>query len=214
MRIRTLLCLAAVLPGPLAFAQTPPRISAIPDALWQRMQGRSWTPGLPCAPRESLALVAVPFRDFGGVARQGTLMVAASEATKVATAFTEIFDSGRFRIAGMRLIDDFDGSDDASMAADNTSGFNCRLVEGSNGLSKHALGLAVDINPVENPYVTPQGTDPPAGRAYDMPAKRRAGVVGMIRPGDVVTRAFARIGWSWGGTFRTIKDYQHFARMR
>lgn len=211
---RLLLCCFLAIAGSSAscFAQAPAsRVMDIPDAVWTRMQGRSWRADLPCPPRQALALVATPFRDFAGTPRQGVIMVARAEAAKVAAAFQEIFEQG-FRIAKMRLIDDYNGSDDASIADDNTSGFNCRRVEGSAGLSKHAYGLAVDINPVENPYVTPQGTDPPAGRAYDTPAKRRAAVVGLIRPGDVVTRAFARIGWSWGGQFKTIKDYQHFAR--
>jgi hypothetical protein len=211
LRLWISLCLASVTCS--ALAQAPGvRVTEIPDAVWQRMQGRSWHPDLPCAPRDGLALVFAPYRDYGGTPRQGVLMVARAEAAKVASVFQEIFASGRFRIASMRLIDDYDGSDDASMAADNTSGFNCRRVDGSGGLSKHARGLAVDINPIENPYWTPQGTDPPAGRAFDSPAKRRADVTGLIHPGDVVTRAFARIGWSWGGAFKTIKDYQHFAK--
>ncbi|MFN3891168.1 MAG: M15 family metallopeptidase [Beijerinckiaceae bacterium] len=138
--------------------------------------------------------------------------MARSVAAEVASAMQEIFDSGQFRIARMQLIDDFGGSDDASMEANNTSAFNCRLVEGSGGLSKHARGLAIDINPVQNPYRDRTGTYPPAGRAFDEPHERKPGIPGLITRGDVVTRAFARIGWSWGANFRNSKDYQHFAR--
>jgi poly-gamma-glutamate synthesis protein (capsule biosynthesis protein) len=207
------LTLVSFLSAPPVLAQAPAAsVTEISDAIWNRMQGRSWHADLPCAPRAALAMLTLPYRDFSGAARQGTLVVARDAARQVAAVFREIFDSGQFRIARMRPIDDYDGDDDASMADDNTSGFNCRRVDGDGGLSKHARGLAIDINPIENPYRTAQGTDPPAGRAYDTDAKRRADVIGLIRRGDVVTRAFARIGWSWGGDFKTIKDWQHFAR--
>lgn len=142
----------------------------------------------------------------------GFLIVARSVSSDVARAFQEIFDSGQFRIAKMRLIDDYNGNDDASMDDNNTSGFNCRTVVGTRRLSKHALGLAIDINPVQNPYLDARETAPRAGQLYDEPYERRAGIRGLIMKGDVVTNAFARIGWSWGGNFRNIKDYQHFAR--
>ena len=99
------------------------------------------------------------------------------------------------------------GSDDASMAADNTSGFNCRRVPGTRTWSQHAFGLAIDINPLENPFVHDGIVDPPGGRRYlDRSHFRR----GMIRPGDVVVGAFASIGWSWGGRWSS-PDYQHFS---
>ena len=211
MRLAVPLTLLALVTSTAAGAQAS-GISDIPDAVWSRMQGRSWHADLPCAPRAALALVTVPYHDFNGASREGTLVVGRDVARQVVQAFQEIHDSGRFRIAKIRPIDDYDGDDDASMADDNTSGFNCRRVDGNGGLSKHALGHAIDINPIETPYRTASETAPPAGRVYDTEAKRRAGAVGMIQRGDVVTRAFARIGWAWGGDFKTIKDWQHFAR--
>ena len=186
--------------------------SPIPDDVWARMQGRSWRAHLPCPRKDDLALLSVPYWDFDGRPQRGSLVVARSVAADVGRAFDEIFESRQFRIAKMRLIDEYGGDDDASMADNNTSGFNCRTVVGSGGLSKHARGLAVDINPVQNPYLDGTGTAPPAGRAYDEPHERKASVTGLIVKGDVVTRAFSRIGWSWGGDFRRTKDYQHFAR--
>lgn len=204
--------LACVCAGGAAAQHKRAVIEAIPDQVWRNMQGKSWHAGLPCAARADLALLTLPYRDFQGEQKWGQLVVARSAARDVASAFQEIFDSGQFRIAKMRLIDEYGGSDDASMDDNNTSAFNCRRVEGGQGMSKHARGMAVDINPVQNPYIDKTGTAPRAGRAYDEPRERRAGITGLIVPGDVVTRAFARIGWSWGGNFRNTKDYQHFAR--
>jgi hypothetical protein len=98
----------------------------------------------------------------------------------------------------MELVEKFGGSDEASMAADNTSAFNCRRIAGTSRWSEHAYGRAIDINPVENPHVT---------AAIDRSQLRP----GMIVADDVVVKAFAAIGWSWGGTWRSSKDYQHFS---
>jgi hypothetical protein len=182
----------------------------IPDDVWNAMQGRSWRAELPCPRREDLALLRLPYRDFEGRTRVGEMIVAARVAAKVASAFQEIYDSGAFRIHRISLIDAFGGDDDASIAANNTSGFNCRTTD-RGALSRHALGLAVDINPVQNPYREGDLTAPEAGRAYDRPEKRRRGMVGVIVEGDVVTRAFARQGWRWGGRWKRTVDYQHFS---
>jgi hypothetical protein len=110
----------------------------------------------------------------------------------------------------MRLVDDYGGGDRRSMAANNTSAFNCRSVVGRPGVwSQHSYGWAIDINPVQNPFVMSGGTVlPPAGEAY-VDRSRRA--PGMIHRGDVVYRAFASIGWEWGGDWSSSKDYQHFS---
>jgi hypothetical protein len=95
------------------------------------------------------------------------------------------------------------------MAANNTSAFNCRFVSGTARWSEHAYGRAIDINPVQNPYVSSSGrASPPAGAAY-VDRSRRA--PGMIHAGDAVVRAFAAVGWGWGGSWRGVKDYQHFS---
>jgi hypothetical protein len=186
------------------------RVEPIPDEVWSHMQGRSWRPGLPCATRDQLVLMQLPYRDFNGASRLGAMIVARAVASQVADIFEEIYRSGRFRIAQMRLIDDFDGDDDRSIAANNTSGFNCRLTD-HGGLSKHALGLAIDVNPVQNPYREGPLTAPESGRAFDEPQERLPEIMGLIVDGDVVTRAFARRGWSWGGRWRHTVDYQHFS---
>lgn len=204
--------LALVVCGGAAAQQANVTIEPLPDSVWRNMQGKSWHSGLPCPSRQELVLLKVPYWNYQGRQETGLLIVARSAAGDVASAMQEIFDSRAFRFAKMRLIDDYGGSDDASIADNNTSAFNCRKVEGSANMSKHARGLAIDINPVENPYVDAKGVFPAAGARHSNPAARTPGVTGLIVKGDVVTRAFQRIGWSWGGAFRTIKDYQHFAK--
>jgi hypothetical protein len=114
-----------------------------------------------------------------------------------------------FRIHRMRLIDHYGGGDKRSMRADNTSAFNCRKVSGSTSWSEHAYGRAIDINPVENPYVASDGTvHPRKGRRY---ADRSRRAKGMVHAGDATVRAFARVGWGWGGSWSSSKDYQHFS---
>lgn len=186
------------------------QFGAIPDDVWRYMEGRSWRPNLPCARRDQLVLMQLPYRDYEGATRTGVMIVAREVAPQVAAIFEEIYRSGRFQIAQMRLIDDFDGDDDRSIAANNTSGFNCRLTDHGD-LSKHALGLAIDINPVQNPYREGNLTAPEAGRSFDDPQERRKDVTGLIVDGDVVTRAFARRGWIWGGRWKHTIDYQHFS---
>jgi hypothetical protein len=115
----------------------------------------------------------------------------------------------RFPIRRMVLVDVYQGDDDGSMAANNTSAFNCRPVTGGTAFSEHSYGWAIDINPVLNPYITSGGgVLPPEGERF---ADRTLDEPGMIHPGDVVVRAFASIGWRWGGSWSSIKDYQHFS---
>ena len=110
----------------------------------------------------------------------------------------------------MELIDRYGADDRRSMAADNTSAFNCRFVAGTNRWSMHAYGLAIDLNPVENPYVSGSHVSPPAGAPF---ADRSRDAPGMIHDGDAVVRAFARrAGWEWlGDGPGSVRDYQHFS---
>jgi poly-gamma-glutamate synthesis protein (capsule biosynthesis protein) len=115
----------------------------------------------------------------------------------------------------MRLVDAYRGDDERSMAANNTSGYNCRRVAGRDALSAHAYGAAVDINPVQNPYLTASSVHPRAAARFTTIDRSDDARVprGAIRDGDVVVRAFARIGWDWGGYWSTAKDYQHFTAL-
>ncbi len=163
----------------------------------------SWRPGCP-VPLADLRLLEVNHWGFDGQPHRGELVVHADVAEDVVSVFEALFEA-RFPIAQVRLVDEFGGDDDRSMAANNTSGFNCRPVEGTSRWSMHAYGRAIDVNPVENPYVRGEHVSPPAGRAYVERTRYRPG---MILARGVLVRAFETVGWKWGGRFR---DYQHFS---
>lgn len=163
-------------------------------------------------PLADLRLLRMRYVDYEGTTRTGELVVHQDHARAVTGVFKELYDA-RWRVARMRLVDAYRGDDDLSMAANNTSAYNCRRVAGSPDWSEHAYGAAIDINPVENPYVTDEQVVPPAGRPFAGIDRSRgvAAARGVIVAGDVVVRAFARIGWKWGGEWSTAKDYQHFS---
>jgi hypothetical protein len=151
--------------------------------------------------------VRVSYRVFDGRAHVGALVVHRSVARGVVAVFRRLYVA-RFPIRRMTPISAFRGSDDASMAADNTSGFNCRRAVGGSGWSEHAYGTAIDVDPVENPYVLNGRALPPAGRAYRDRARVRPG---MATGSGVLVRAFAAVGWKWGGRWTGSPDYQHFS---
>ena len=191
---------------------TTTRTEPIPDAVWQAMQGRSWHANLPCPARGELVLLTVPYIGFDGRSKSGQLIVAKAHASAIAKTFDNIFAARSLRIERMELIDKYGGDDDASMAANNTSAFNCRYVGGTTTLSAHALGIAIDINPVQNPYVKGARTYPPAGKSFDEPSERKPDVMGIILKDDAVVHAFKHEGWKWGGDWSSPKDYQHFSQ--
>jgi hypothetical protein len=154
-----------------------------------------------------LQAVHVRYRGFDGGSRAGVLVVNRRVAPDVATVFQRLY-AARFPIRRIAPIAAFHGSDDASMAADNTSAFNCRQAVGGSGWSEHAYGTAIDVNPVENPYVLGGKALPPAGRRYLDRARVRPG---MAVAGGVLVRAFASVGWKWGGRWAGSPDYQHFS---
>jgi D-alanyl-D-alanine carboxypeptidase len=166
----------------------------------------SYRAGCPVAPA-ALRLVRVSYRGFDGRSHVGALVVHRRVARDVVTVFRRLYAAG-FPIRRMRPVSAYRGSDDASMAADNTSGFNCRRAVGGSGWSEHAYGAAIDVNPVENPYVLNGDTLPPAGRRYLGRSRVRPG---MAISGGVLVRAFASVGWKWGGRWSGSPDYQHFS---
>ncbi|WP_262269944.1 M15 family metallopeptidase [Microvirga yunnanensis] len=189
----------------------------IPDNVWSDMQGKSWHEDIGCPARAELVLLTVPYHDFQGESQLGQLIVAAKVAADVAAAFQEIYDSHSFRIERMELIDRYGGDDDQSMAANNTSAFNCRPVSAGLKPIAHMQGIAVDINPVQNPYFTGHPTSPmsvvkpEAGRPYIAEINRSADVIGLITPRSVVTEAFGKRQWRWA-TSGYITDYKHFSQ--
>jgi hypothetical protein len=189
-------------------------IAQIDAELAERMRGSSHRPGCP-VPLADLRHLTMTYRGFGGLARTGEMVVHRRFARDVTEVFGRLYDVG-YPIARMRLVDHYGGDDDASMADNNTSGYNCRRVAGQTNWSDHARGAAIDVNPVQNPYVRPGSIDPPAGRRYAFIDRGRSAPVqtGVIREGDLLVREFARIGWEWGGYWSSSKDYQHVAALR
>jgi hypothetical protein len=158
---------------------------------------------------EDLRVLTLSHWGFDGAVHTGELVVHAYQASKVLQVMSRLFDQ-RFPIERMELVDVYGADDDRSTAANNTSAFNCREVENSPGVwSQHSYGRALDINPVQNPYLPRSGPiDPPAGAAFTDRSNPRPG---MILPGRGVVRAFSAIGWEWGGNWSGSKDYQHFS---
>jgi D-alanyl-D-alanine carboxypeptidase len=163
----------------------------------------SYRAGCPVPPAR-LRTVRVSYWDFRGAEQEGAIVVARGVAADVVSVFRRLWQA-RFPIRRLRPVAEYGGSDEASMAADNTSGFNCRFVGGTRRWSLHAYGVAIDVNPVENPYVQGARVSPPAGRAYRDRSRLRKG---MAVEGGVLVRAFAAVGWKWGASFG---DYQHFS---
>ena len=131
-------------------------------------------------------------------------------ASKVISIFKTFLDA-KYQIQSIRLIDDFAGKDSASMKANNTSSFNYRKIINSDRLSYHALGLAIDLNPLYNPLIKkvgnelliyPEESRPYVDRIREFPHK--------ITHEDYAFRIFTEHGFSWGGDWVTLKDYQHF----
>jgi predicted small lipoprotein YifL len=168
----------------------------------------TWRPGCPVGPAQ-LRLLHLGYWGFDGRPHTGTMVVNATVVTDVVTVFRTLFDD-RFPLAEMVPEDVYDGNDNAAAAADDTSGFNCRLAvaAGPPQWSVHAYGEAIDVNDVQNPYVFGGTVIPPAGSAY---LDRRDVRPGMAVPGGVLLRAFASVGWFWGGRWTASPDYQHFS---
>jgi hypothetical protein len=166
----------------------------------------SWRAGCPVGPAQ-LRLLRLSYWGFDGKAHIGSLVVRDRVARDVVSVFRRLY-AARFPIRRLRKVDAYRGSDDASMAADNTSAFNCRFVSGTRRWSQHAYGEAIDVNPVENPYVQGARVSPAAGRRFVDRSNVRPG---MAVSSGLLVRAFAAVGWQWGGRWSGTPDYQHFS---
>jgi len=179
----------------------------LPEHIIQQITGSSFHPEAPfdyCY----LSYLTITHVDFYGQSRIGNIIVAAFIADEVLDIFREIYEYG-FPIARMRLIDYYGADDYYSMADNNSVGFNFRVIAGTSTLSRHAWGMAIDINPIQNPFIRDDIILPVAGAVY---VERTDVRPGMIIPGDIVYRAFTSRGWIWGGHWRVPIDYHHFER--
>lgn len=164
---------------------------------------------------EELRYVHVYHYDFNGEVSRGELICNEYIAQDLVEIFYELYRN-EYQIEKILLIDEYDGDDDASMTDNNTSCFNYRVVSGSSSLSKHALGLAIDINPLYNPYITynKDGTENVAPDAAAAFTDRSAGFPYKIDENDLCCKLFLQHGFIWGGNWNSVKDYQHFQKTK
>jgi hypothetical protein len=152
--------------------------------------------------------VTLTYYNFDGVVESGELIVHEESVPAIESAFAAAFEA-QFPIERMRLVDEYGGSDFESIEANNTSAFNCRLKTGSDSeWSEHAYGKAIDINPIQNPYVGRSGN---TSHDQSEPFVERSDRAGELTGTDPISVAFENAGWSWGGYWESIKDYQHFS---
>ena len=183
----------------------------IPDTIFSLMQGRSYKDDC-TVPRSDLRYLIILHRNLEGQAIVGEMVVNKEIAADVLEIFKQLFMES-YPIEKVRLIDYFDADDERSMAANNSSCFNWREKTSLANISKHALGMAIDINPLYNPYyrfpyvdetIQPASGNPYMDRMWDFPYK--------IEKGDVCYRLFTEHGFKWGGNWNSLKDFQHFEK--
>jgi hypothetical protein len=185
----------------------PPAFSAAISKVSRDEVRYSWRPACPVS-LSDLRKITMTYWGFDDKSHTGVLVVNESAADDLVSVFHRLYDF-RFPIKRMEPVDAYKASDDDSIDADNTSAFNCRSATGSSSWSQHAYGLAVDLNPRENPYIDADGSyaHPNAKPYVDRPVKKP----GVVNGGDRVVDAFEDIGWGWGGYWSGAKDYQHFS---
>ena len=182
------------------------RIAELSSARTQEMTNVTWRTGCP-VPMTDLQAVHFTHWQLNGSIRWGEVIVARKVAAGVQEIFAKLYAIG-YPITSAKPMLHFDGKDDKSMAANNTSGFNCRLVKGSKRYSEHSTGEAIDLNPLWNPWVRGTRVDPPTAKEF---ANRELDHPGLIKPNDPIVSLFLEHGWKWGGYWRNTKDYQHFS---
>lgn len=183
----------------------------ISDSVFARIEGKSFKDNC-TTPREDLRYLRLSHYNMEGEVLQGELICHKAIADDLLAIFRALYQA-KYPIERMVLVDEYDADDEASMRANNSSAFNFRYISGTKRLSRHSRGMAIDINPLYNPYVRYRGgrtlVSPANGKAYvdrskDFPYK--------IVKGDLCYRLFKEHGFSWGGDWKNSKDYQHFEK--
>lgn len=192
------------------FEQSHASVQKLNVSQRQEIQKYSWHLGCP-VPISALRSVTVNYWGFDAQSHQGILIVNQSVANQVFTIFQKLY-LAHFPIEKIRPIDAYEGNDAKAMADNDTSAFNCRKMIGSSTVfSQHAYGLAIDINPIQNPYIKQALIMPPKGKNY---LDRNANAKGLINKNNIAYQIFHQYGWEWGGSWHIVKDYQHFQRSR
>ena len=210
---KTALLLSTLLTTSL-FAQFNANISEItPDIENRMIEGNSWRQGCPVS-LHNLRYLQLAYLDFNGQTQMGEMIVHESIASNTVYVFEELYIM-HYAIDKMQLVSDYSGNDWQSIESDNTSAFNCRPVSGKKKKwSKHAYGKAIDINPIANPYISKTGHISHKA-SYKYKKRRHLDINNLadralLLSSDPATKAFKKYGWSWGGDWRSMKDYQHF----
>lgn len=187
-------------------------IFPIDDKIFSRINGYSYKKGCPVS-REELCYIPVKHYGFDGQIKDGEIIVNRHIGEDVCEIFKELYDI-RYPIEKMKLIDEYQADDNQSMADNNSSGFNYRVIDGTTILSNHAKGFAIDVNPLYNPYIRTY-------RKTQQILPESAGIYGdrtvlnpyYIRKGDPCYQIFTAHGFTWGGEWTYAKDYQHFEKV-
>ncbi len=178
-----------------------------------RIEGKSYREN-PDISLADLRYVRIKYIDFEGNEKDGELIVNRRIARDTVEIFYQLYRH-KYPLQEVSLIDDYGASDDRSMEANNTAAFNYRKITGSTSLSRHAYGMAIDINPLINPYVKGKAVLPAGGNVYaQRSAEKCTGKYAsfMIQRGDFIYKLFMEHGFTWGGDWRSVKDYQHFEK--
>lgn len=186
-------------------------INPIDAKVLERIWGISY-PANAAISTEELRYLRVPYYGFDGKTHEGELIVNKSIAEDTAAIFKELYEA-RYPIEQMKLIDEYQADDEISMGNNNTSSFNYRTIAGTDKLSNHGKGMAIDINPLYNPCVQEREgeiiCEPAEGKEY---ADRLESFSCKIEKGDLCYNIFEKYGFSWGGDWDSPKDYQHFEK--
>jgi D-alanyl-D-alanine carboxypeptidase len=183
------------------------RVQLIPTSMRAQMVGVSWHRGCPVGLAD-LRLITLTHRGFDGRDHTGRLIANRDAAAALVAVFRRLY-AARFPIRRMEPVDRYGGDDYGSIEADNTSAFNCRTATGSTHWSNHAYGRAIDVNPIENPYVSGTTSSHRASAPYLDRSRHRPG---MAYEGGVLVDAFRSVDWGWGGSWSgSVRDYQHFS---
>lgn len=179
--------------------------SDVPDEIRSFMNGKTYRSN-PHISLDELSYVKVRHYDFDHNVAEGELIVLKKLANEVLCIFEELFES-EYEIEKIRLCDHYGGDDERSMADNNSSAFNYRVVADTDTLSLHALGRAIDINPLINPYIVGEKVMPANALQY---SNRKLAFSHKIDNNDLCYKTFRKYGWLWGGDWKNSKDYQHF----
>ena len=196
----------------MVYAEYRANISQItPDIKKRMLKGNSWRKGCPVS-LGNLRYLKLTHIDFNGKDKRGEIIVHKDVAHEVKEIFSKLYEM-EYPIRKMRLVCDYKGSDWQSIEADNTSAFNCRNATGSKKWSKHSYGKAIDINPIENPYIARSGRiSHKASLKYRKRVHKNSTYAdkAVLLKNDKATKIFKKYGWKWGGDWSGVKDYQHF----